>query len=230
MDLVYIVAKTEGTELRYSIRSMVKHLTFDRIFIIGHKPDFLQNVIHIPKDDVYKHDRARNIYEKLLTACYSDVSEDFISVSDDYFLLTDFNHIPYYYCGSLEGHLKTLSINNYYKGHVQNTYQALLKRDFPTLNFNIHAPIIYNKNKFIEVMTSFDWDIDKGYISKSLYCNSLRLEGEVMEDYKVRNSKRKPYEIVKDWPMFSTNEYSFNFEMRELLKQLYPVASRYEKV
>lgn len=237
MDLVYTIgagSKCDDLELRYSIRSMVKHLQgFDRIVLVGHKPSWIKDVLHIPSDDPHQHNRARNIYDKILKAArHPEVSENFICASDDHFLLADHDAAtyPYYQCGSLEQCIARLGKTNYYKSHVESTYNALTERGLPTLNFNIHSPILYNKSQFVEVMESYDWTIRRGYISKSLYCNSLQLNGPLLPDSKLHAPRTKTaiQRFIAGRKMFSTNEHSVNQEMREVLEELYPVASKWE--
>ena len=40
MDLVYICKPGDNEELRYSIRSAVKNLKFDNLYLVGGKPDW----------------------------------------------------------------------------------------------------------------------------------------------------------------------------------------------
>src|SRR5688572_23171465 len=159
MDLVYTVSsqsRCNDLELKYSLRSMVKHLHgFNRVIIVGHLPEFLKDVIHIPAEDPHVNNRARNIYEKILKACqHPETSNEFICASDDHFLLEDHNasHFPFYQCGSLDDCFRRLGKNNYYKSHVESTMQALTDRGLPTTNFNVHSPIAYMKHIFPIVM------------------------------------------------------------------------------
>jgi hypothetical protein len=238
MDLVYLCtdqSNCDHLELRYSIRSMVKHLHgFNDIIIVGHQPAFLKNVIHLPAEDQHPNNRAKNIYEKIMAACLQPhVSETFICCSDDYFLLQDYeaDTFPYYQCGDLFDALRRLSSGNYYRLHVQNTYDALKSLGFNTLNFNVHSPIVYHKQAFCEAVSHFDWSIPRGYISKSVYCNVLNIAGEFLPDCKLHTPKTKTaiYRYLQDKPMFSTNEHSINEPMKEVLQELYPEKSNFEK-
>lgn len=62
-------SRHQDFELRMCLRSIEKHLTgYGNIFIVGDKPDWIQNVIHIPaKDNPNNWNRARNIYDKIMT-------------------------------------------------------------------------------------------------------------------------------------------------------------------
>jgi hypothetical protein len=240
VDLVYIVgpgSSCDDQELRFSIRSMQKHLSgINKLVIVGHRPSFLNDLaIHIPADDQYADNPARNIYEKILLACRdSRVSAKFICASDDYFLLKDFQAttFPFFHCGDLSEMLGRLSPQNYYHWHVKNTYEALLGRGLPTLNFNVHAPVIYDKALYRFTMGAFNWNIKAGYISKSIYCNALRLPGIYLKDPKIHTPKMKAGIIrhARELPMFSTNEYSMNADMGEVLRELFPNYSRWENI
>jgi hypothetical protein len=237
MDLVYIVGADphhEHIELRYSIRSMFKYLNgFDRIIIVGQLPPFFQNVIHIPFEDKHRHNADRNIYEKILAACnHPGLSENFCCCSDDYFLLKSFDltSLPFYYCGTLEETFKKLSKENYYRSHVEATYNILSDRNLPTLNFNTHFPIVYNKQTFIDCMSRYNWETKIGYISKSLYCNSLKIPGEYMTDSKIHTPKTKTAidRKLQKVCFFSTNEFSVNEPLKEVWQALYPESSPVE--
>ena len=61
-------SRHDNLELRYCLRSIEKHLKgVGNIFIVGEKPEWIKNVIHIPfKDNPNNWNRARNIYDKIL--------------------------------------------------------------------------------------------------------------------------------------------------------------------
>lgn len=237
MDLVYIVgtgSHCDDLELRYSIRSMVKYLSgWERLVIVGHCPDFIFPSLHIPVTDPHKHNKARNIYEKILAAAsHPEVSDNFICSSDDQFLLTFFRAetFPYYQCGALQETIIRLSDKGSYKPYVKATFDVLSDRGLPTTNFNVHSPIVYNKDTFTRVMPSYDWSEKKGYIAKSLYCNSIGITGELIKDPKIHTPKTKTAiaRKIKDWRLFSTDKDAVNDEMKETLQDLFPVPSRFE--
>ena len=93
MDVLYVIGNSSQwgnhEELRYSIRSFQKHYKdLGKVFVVGHRPLWLQNVIHIPAEDPYASTET-NIVSKILLGCISDISEDFIFSADDYILLQD---------------------------------------------------------------------------------------------------------------------------------------------
>jgi hypothetical protein len=241
IDLVYLYTAGSNTnEIRYSLRSMQKHLkNIGRVFIVGDDPGIFKDMIYVPCENKWRHNGARNIYDKIMTACrHPDLSQNFGCCSDDYFLLKDFDleTLPYFHCGTLSQTIQKLCIKysngepNAFRIHCVNTFNALIERKLPEQNFNIHFPIVYNKEKYIEIMSAFDWEIPRGYISKSTYTNSLKIPGEYMADVKIHAPKTKPAILrrLKNESFFSTNEHSINDPMLEFMQEQYPEPSMWE--
>lgn len=66
-------SRWQDNELRFCLRAVEKHLKgYDRIYIVGRKPDWIQNIEFIPY--VEAHTRERNIMEKVRRACKSGVA------------------------------------------------------------------------------------------------------------------------------------------------------------
>ncbi|HTD94617.1 MAG TPA: hypothetical protein VK644_12415 [Chitinophagaceae bacterium] len=228
-DLVYIVGATgalDHLELRHSIRSMQQHLTgIGQIVIVGHCPADLEGVLHIPADDETA-DPAKNIYRKILKACEDPrVSDHFLCASDDHFLLKDFaaEEFPNFYSEDLHESADFQSKENYYKKHLESTIAALEAQELPTLNYNVHCPILYYKSMFLEVMPGYEWNVKHGYLCKSLYANTLRLQGRKNKDLKFHHPKTLAaiHRWIRDKPFFSTSDFAMNNEMKSFLAQLF---------
>lgn len=238
MDLIYVVGldtKHDYLELRYSIRSMQKHLdNIGKLFIVGTMPSFVKDAIHIPAGDPHKNNDARNIYEKILAACSDPrVGKKSLYCSDDYFLHRDFSSetFPYFYEGDIITVNKRLSETGTYKPYVAATLKALQERNLPVKYFNVHCPIIYDKDLFKEIMPAFDWSVRFGYISKSLYCNALKIEGVPFAGFEKIGTPKTKTAIARrleGLPFSSTNHHAINKEMIETLEELYPNKSKWE--
>lgn len=237
IDLVYLYSSGSDTnEIRYSLRSIFKHVSgLGKVFIVGDDPGIFKDVTIIPMGNVHGVNLARNIYEKILAAAkHPEVSNPFICASDDYFLLHDYKaaELPFYYKWDFKQVLQGLSKDNWYKAYVEVTHEALVEKSLPTKWFNVHFPILYDKQKYIEVMGSFDWEKRKSFISKSLYANSLGIEGEpIDQDKKFFHAKTKTAlnRQMKDLKFFSTDTSSMNEPMIEVLGELFPCVHRCEK-
>lgn len=234
-DIVYIVGREsrwDDMELKYSLRSVEKHCInwSGRVFIIGHKPRFIHNVIHIPASDAHKN-KARNIMEKVLIAASSDdVSENFMLLNDDYFLRkpVDVTNYPYWHKCDLA---RTMDINKTeYYFHVKATFDMLKYLERPILNFDTHCPIIYNKEKFRDLVKNFNWDIPHGYILRSMYCNIYGLNDGYKEDCKVSRPLGPQYwdEYTKNADCFSIGDSAITGGFMKFMEQEYPEKSRFE--
>lgn len=228
MDLVYVLgkgSKYKDFELRMSLRSAEENLSsFGKVWIVGHLPEWIQNVEHIPAYDDYNIP-DRNILEKIKIACrHPEVSEDFLFINDDHFILSYFKTetFPYYYHGTLEEYVKRRPASgDAYGKRAKNTMEYLQKKGFPTKHFDIHYPIIYNKTKFLEVM-DMEWANGPGYILKGIYANSLQIEGVEMEDHKMNHIPRKEILVMSSFAHMKASVMRF-------LEQSFQKQSRFEK-
>jgi hypothetical protein len=217
-------------ELRYCLRSIEKHLSgVDEIFIIGYCPDWVQNVIHIPADeDPRNRFRDRNIMNKMVMACKDErVSDNFLMVHDDHFLLADYEAgaFPYYHMGPMnEGF-------GQYGDTKQNT-KSLLHFQPEFNNYDCHCPIVFNKQLFMRSVALADWSKWYGYCMKTLYCVMNGIEGEYMEDIKIRMPLKADMinDLLAGRSWFSIGDRCWtDGGMKEVLQTLYPTPSKYER-
>lgn len=236
-DIVYIynekLSRWRGQELKLSLRSLEKHgQNYNNVYLIGDKPPYLNDkIIHIPMEDDQKNSREKRICEKILTACRAkEISDPFVIFNDDYFLVNeiDFSELHYHYFNDLGTKAKNRGKNDMYKQALQNTLIALLSKGLPTKHFDIHYPMYYHKENFIKVMEQYDWTVKGGYVIKSLYANTLEIEGLPRKDHKIylNHNKREITEAIANIDLFSTEHISR--AMAEILHKLYPERSSYE--
>lgn len=216
----------DNIELRYALRAIQKHLSgYRNIYIIGEKPGWLQNAIHIPMRDLhFSENKCRNIYNKIMAACaLPQLSSDFLFFSDDHFLTADIeaSQFPYHHKGPLtmEGRGK----EDTYGFLLNNTLQL-----FPgTNNYNIHGPILYNKEKFMAMQ--IPWK-PYGFGIKTVYCNIYNIEGSYYPECKISQALKSNaiMEIIKDRMYFSISNRAFDGEIRKVFEMLYPEKSKWE--
>jgi hypothetical protein len=223
-------------ELRFCLRGIEKRLKgYGDIVIVGQCPDWLTGVIHIPAEDKWQaHYRDYNIYNKIRIAIEDGrVGSEFLFFNDDHFLLHDFeaSSFPYHYSQSLHKCSERIKNVSFYRHVLTNTLNLLVSRNCPDKHFDIHAPIIYKSDLFLQHVSSADWKKPYGYAIKSLYCNLVGIEGEEYEDVKINEplSAGEIYKVLQDRFYFSIGNKSLNADMKDVLHQLYPVPSRYEK-
>lgn len=222
----------DNLELRMCLRSIQKHLTgVGSVVIVGESPDWLQNVIHVScRDMPGLPEKDRNIYRKIIEGCKS-VSDNFLFMNDDHFLLTAYHtgEFPDYHSGDID---PSKHSDPSTKKQLLNTVN-LLGAD--SLFYDVHCPVVYNKEKFIKTFEGLPWP-SYGYAIKSVYCNSnLTYYKSVnpfqCEDLKFRDpmSKGDIYKQLEKRKWFSIGDGTLRSgDMKEVLEELYPDKSKYE--
>lgn len=245
IDLVYIVGPLSpynDLELRYSLRSVERYMgglkyngRVKSVFIVGHKPDFIQNVIHIPCEDPYGYPahKEQNILFKVVKACNDPrLSEDIILMDDDVFLnaLSWAPTLPYYYDGSLQEYQARIPAVNMYHGTLANTIATLEAHGSPTRNFNVHSPWRINKLTFPSVMAGFNFAQHNGLAIQSLYYNTVSgIIGTKTDDLKF-NEPMSISEIkdkIAGKRFFSCGDKGFE-SLLPVLEEMFPTPSKYE--
>lgn len=217
----------KNNELRYCLRSIQKHCKdFRNIVLIGEKPDWIHNVIHIPYVETAKHDL--NIWHKTVFACKQEqISDNFLFCNDDFFFLKPFStDYPNIHMGTLSDYLlKTRPIPYYFK--VERTYQLLLKNNLPTIHYDIHRPIVFNKAEFLEMAAFFHPEGE--LIMKSCYGNYWKLEAEQADDVKVSAKYKDQLEKhLRGADMFSIYDSLCGMELYNYLERWFSRKSKFE--
>jgi hypothetical protein len=228
-------SRYNNIELKYCLRSIENHLFgYGDIFLIGHLPKWVKNVIHIPATD---EDRTwwkeRNIYRKILLACEDPrVSEDFLFMNDDHFLLKDYvaREFPVYYDGCVSDQRDR---DDQYGVSVQNTIRAMRAAGYrDEWNYDVHAPIVYNKILFKQ-MPGVPWEDRYGYCIKSLYQNWWGLVGVHYPDLKINQPLpgQRINELItgRHWFSIGNKALDMGSGMVGVLEELYQKKSLYEK-
>jgi hypothetical protein len=188
----YTLDTLNGLELRYAIRSMVKHFKpLSGVVVVGDKPDwYIGEYIAYPTQGA----KEKNIYEKLM-----QVQGTVLYSNDDYFALQDFDE----------------TLPNYYNGNCQRRPGDRVYRELYSncpsewLNFDVHCPMIIDTTKYPE------WVIDRPI--KTFYGNWNKLEGSETTDCKIRGDADygEVMERIKGREFFST---LMNYEREGIIK------------
>ena len=241
-DVVYVLgtgSNWNDNELRFSLRSLEQNLIgYRNIFVVGSKPVFLQNVIWIPASDDFSPaiNADGNIINKVLKAC-ADVrlSENFLFINDDHLILDPIQilEVPAFHKGDMRTYDPNFWKLNYWRGRLRRTMLILSDRGLPTFNFDCHAPMLMNKNRFVEIMNSFNYGADIGLTMKSLYGNSEYAEtGILLSDEKrtiFRNyTIQELNERLNQCRFMSFNDLGLNKSLIYWLWLNFPNQSEYE--
>lgn len=214
----YINDNNNGLELRYAIRSMVKHFKdMTGVILIGEKPEWFNGLfIPVPQVETKPKRKEYQIIRKLLFAFGR-----FLYSNDDFFALQPF-----------DSGLKNLWNRPCRKQAIittDATYQRMYKAcPEGWLNYDIHAPMVINSILFKQYLPA-DWEtVDRPV--KSIYGNNSPYPSEQADDCKIRDNK--PYSeilpLIKGKRFFSTCDNASSPGMVKLLQELYPEKNCYE--
>jgi hypothetical protein len=214
----------EGMELLYALRSIEKNLSgFDNLIIIGQPPDWFKGEWVSAQN--YPGRKQYTIYQKLLIACeLNNCSDNFIMWNDDHFLLQPLsvNDFKYWHNGTLKDELARPNIYARYYNAVKKTLDFIPDG----INFDIHVPIVYNKDQFRKLFCNKQNEI----CVKRYYCNAIGLQGECMDDLKIDKllSEEAIKELIKDRLFLSTTSNAMRAPMIKVLGEMFPFRSRWE--
>jgi hypothetical protein len=187
------------------------------VFLIGHKPDQMRNVIHLQADAPENINRSANIILKLLVVYeHPEPSRMFLWVHDDYVFLRP---------------IRDEVIHNYHIGGISETigprepqnvwYYTLLKSEYildakrirsPQLR-RVYCPVKLHKDLFPLIFKKWEkyWASDIGVGFKTVFvCNLLKIEHRLMpEDWHIA-LERSENDFYKSQPWKSKRFLSFN--------------------
>lgn len=228
MDIVIPLgtgSRVKNFELRICLRTIEKYLAgYRNIWIIGERPEWLRGINHIPAGDPHRVPDW-NIMEKITLACQCpEITDSFLFMNDDHYLLSPFDAptFPYFCRENLDEYVKKRGLDSYGR-RADNTLRHLLSRNLPIKHYDVHTPIVYNKILFQQHVTSADWKgTPNGFIIKSLYANSEKIEGEYYKDNKSNRAPLPGERIFSSTPHLSA-------AVTRALRELFPQKSKYEK-
>ena len=222
MDIVYFVKDTkENEELRYSLRSL-KNLDHDKVWFFGGSPRGLKpdQVVIVMQNQGTKYDNVHNMYSYVLN---SDVSEDFIMFNDDFFVMQKVESVLPVHRGSLYEYIVKVEDNNggmtAYTRRLRKTTKALEEAGLPTRCYEMHLPMVYNKDKLRAALKKFP-----GLNGvRSIYGN-MYYEGDKIPDCKVF----KYNQPLPEGPFLSTSDATWRYYLGDTIREKFDTPSEYE--
>lgn len=173
-------------ELRYSLRSVARNfLDISRVWIAGHKPDWLTGVMHIPIPDVHRKNKDANLIDKVLAACRAGISEHFVRLSDDQMFLRPIRFDNMRPLHSADLTTKTNWGDGSWWQRVKQTRDELVSRGLECVkSYDTHCPTPYDRDQFVSVATQYDYPAGDGFTINTLYCNAARVSGIPVRGWK----------------------------------------------
>lgn len=184
-------------ELRLSLRSLgnVPHGT---VWVAGFKPRWVTNVEYLPT----RQTRVKyvNSTQNLLTACaHPDLSDRFIFMNDDFFILRRMNEIPALHRGSASAVVEDYERRfgkrgtGLYRQGMAASVRLLHRWGIANpLSYELHVPMMMHKEGVIEVVKRAHAD-DRtipALHKRTLYGNYFDVGGRRANDIKVTDTDR----------------------------------------
>lgn len=213
-------------ELRYSIRSIVENYESEyNVWVVGDKPDWYSGDFIKTRPVGNAYENVRNNLKHVIQ--HPDISDDFVLMNDDFFILRKLNSVSHYHGGLLvkraEKH-QELAGPNFYSNFLFRTDSGLKKLGIKEpLNYELHVPMQFNKTKLAET-------IDLPFKIRSTYGNMHNIGGEEIQDVKIYAHpffKDSSSSIDNGTPYISTEDDVFQ-ELLPYLQELFPNPSQYE--
>lgn len=227
MDIVYFVKDTErNEELRYSLRSIEWNFPHRYVWFIGGKPDALNPDIYLPVPQTAKTKWGNtNLLMKAACSC-GEISDSFVLFNDDFFIMNPVESLPYYTNGLLADRIYELLCQrpnaSAYTKRLQAMKAMLEERGYPTVNYDLHFPMVISKSEMIETFIEFPG----GEMWRSLYGNHHKKPCVQTDDCKVYRMDRVPPD---DTRFISTTDAVFQFgSVGAYIRQRFPEPSRFE--
>jgi hypothetical protein len=226
MDIVYVCRPGDNEELRYSIRSVVKNIPHNNLWLVGNKPKWYSGKFLSVPDKSSRYENIRNAIESV--SINSDISEDFLLMNDDFFILKPLTGIPVFHGGLLidkiNNHISLTGTNSYVR-MLNNTHRFLLKYGIKDpLDYDIHVPMKMNKTNLSKI-------IHKKHFPRSMYGNIFNIGGTEIKDVKIypstSNLYPKSYSIDSSTTYLSTLDSSFE-GVFGLLQDMFRDKAEYE--
>lgn len=232
MDVVYICRDGENEELRYSIRSVVKNLKHDKIWVVGGKPKWYDgNHISVPQP-TNKASNARNNMWAIANS--EEISDDFILMNDDFFIMEPVEKPEYYYSGLLRDkviYFKRKYPASGYTKLLAESHRMLRRLGITAaLDYTLHVPMIMNKAKLKEILgLKISWRLAYGNI---YHVGGIQVEApDPRKDVKIYLEKNGLTSVESN-PLsktyLSTDDSSFPL-MKKFFQKEFPDPSPFEK-
>lgn len=232
MDIVYICREGDNEELRYSIRSVVANMPHDNIWVVGGKPSWYKGN-HIPVAQKFtKYENARNNMRAIVES--EDISDDFILMNDDFFIMKPIKRLGYYHAGDINTKMDQLKVRygrSSYLDLLNYTVKFVARYGITNvLDYALHIPFKMNKELLRPILDhKVSWRIAYGNVY-NVGGRSVNLRSGSTRDVKVYMFQGQLREVGKNTiseTFWSSHDESFPM-MVSRLDEMFPDPSRYE--
>lgn len=225
-DLIYILkADIDTDELKYSLRSVERNFPFNRVWFVGGQPKGLKPDIRL------KHEQIGNCkWEMIRSSMWKAVnderlSEDFFLFNDDFFVMkpVDADSFRNFVDGTLERRIDELHSESGMNAYTRTLFkleQELKTLHEPTMNFDVHLPMLMNKEQVRSTLYKCSSPQMRSAIG-----NINRLPFVIHNDVKVYDMESVPVNET----YLSTNDETFQKgNVGKYIRETFTTKSRFE--
>jgi hypothetical protein len=230
MDVWYPLraSRPQLDQLRWSLRTLQNLPVVGRVFLAGFQPDWVRDVEYLPT--LQDRGKFHNIGANLKALLDSDVSDPFLAMNDDQFILEPWAPVISARAMSLDefcakmGTVGSRDHDDYVRG--MRSQQAILKgwgMDTSQPNPDSHWPMPVDKARLKSIVARVEAehpDHELGHF-KALYAYGLPMEAP--GDCKVVH-----WSHHRDHPVISTSRNSFLGAVGRMIRDRYPDPSPWE--
>lgn len=225
-DLIYILkADIDTDELKYSLRSVERNFPINRVWFVGGQPKGLEPDIRL------KHEQIGNCkWEMIRSSMWKAVSderltEDFFLFNDDFFVMkpVDTDSFRNFVDGTLERRIDELHSESGMNAYTRTLFkleQELKTLHEPTMNFDVHLPMLINKEQVRSTLYKCSSPQMRSAIG-----NINRLPFVIHNDVKVYDLESVPVNET----YLSTNDETFQKgNVGKYIRETFTMKSRFE--
>ncbi len=229
-DVVLILGPDSGrsgSELKYALRGLEAFVPHNRVVVLGHKPEWVQNVLHIETKPV--EGKWYDLDAKfLLLHTLNELTEEVIYTEDDYIVTKPLEDgvLPNYYKDTLEERLVNTK-GGHWHDSLAITCEILQEEGIRhPISFDLHIPMVVRRS---EIPIHLDHRYRKRW--RSLYGNMCSAPPKkICRDVKATTKEDLQDIIDLDLGFLSTADNTWKVIGAETyLKTLFPSKSKYER-
>jgi hypothetical protein len=225
MDVVYPLKATGSSlELRFSLRSIAQNLPHRKVWLSGHRPMWTTNVQFIRgKRTATKYaDALANI----VRACErKELSDDFILMNDDFYVLKMHREVPIFHRGPLAEFIAAFKHRSNYYAMMKATLDLLHSEGIDNpLFYGTHTPTVMNKHRVLDIVSRFE---GRPFMLRTVYHNLFGPEGTYRDDVKKQSASDK---ITGGDFLSSSDRFSTTHTFRRFIRSRFPYMCYYEAI
>ncbi len=222
-------------ELRYALRSIEKHLkNYRNIWIAGvSKPDCVNDAVKFVqvKDD--RGSKQMNIHDAIKAVFNQPgCAENLIFWADDNAAIADVDALNFPVVATENDMVGYDPAGKWWYRTLRATGDLLKSHGFPTLSYEAHTPVVFNKEKYLQIDREFNYyGNPNGLCYISMYYNRYRIPATHKQAAVKATFQGKADKAATAGKMFiGYNNGGVEGGVLDILAEHFPKPSKYEKV